>query len=245
MGADRVNARGDLAFCPPDWVHGSYVADYRSTTIEQAWQSEFYRSLRSAHLTERLRAARVLRTVSRLGVHALARTGPQLRGYGQGVYRRGSLADVAGAQATSVAAHLEDGQTEVPGWTRSTSSCRSSSLAFASAHLGGDLLEIGSWCGRSGGGSRARGALRTGSTRVHCIDLVPRKRADWTQNPDGSYSMTGAELGQRGGRGVSRSRPYGKSPSNAISRRSTGSGRHPRHHSSRRSLQVLSSDMSS
>ena len=46
-----VNARGDLAFCPSDWVHGSYVADYRSTTIKQAWGGAFYRSLRSAHLT--------------------------------------------------------------------------------------------------------------------------------------------------------------------------------------------------
>jgi MoaA/NifB/PqqE/SkfB family radical SAM enzyme len=46
-----VNARGDLAFCPSDWVHGSYVADYRSTTIKEAWTGEFYRNLRRAHLT--------------------------------------------------------------------------------------------------------------------------------------------------------------------------------------------------
>lgn len=44
-----VNARGDLAFCPSDWVHGSYIADYRQTTIRDAWQSEFYRALRAAH----------------------------------------------------------------------------------------------------------------------------------------------------------------------------------------------------
>lgn len=44
-----VNARGDLAFCPSDWVHGSYVADYRQTTIHETWQSEFYKSLRAAH----------------------------------------------------------------------------------------------------------------------------------------------------------------------------------------------------
>lgn len=46
-----VNARGDLAFCPSDWVHGSYVADYRKTTIQETWQGEFYRKLRQAHLT--------------------------------------------------------------------------------------------------------------------------------------------------------------------------------------------------
>jgi MoaA/NifB/PqqE/SkfB family radical SAM enzyme len=46
-----VNARGDLAFCPSDWVHGSYVANYRETTILETWQSEFYQELRKAHLS--------------------------------------------------------------------------------------------------------------------------------------------------------------------------------------------------
>ncbi len=45
-----LNARGDLAFCPSDWVHGSFVADYRTTTIKEVWQGEFYRRLRDAHL---------------------------------------------------------------------------------------------------------------------------------------------------------------------------------------------------
>lgn len=46
-----VNARGDLAFCPTDWVHGSYVADYRNTTIHAEWQGAFYQALRHAHLS--------------------------------------------------------------------------------------------------------------------------------------------------------------------------------------------------
>jgi MoaA/NifB/PqqE/SkfB family radical SAM enzyme len=46
-----LNPRGDLAFCPSDWVHGSYIADYRGTTIKDTWQSEFYRRLREAHLS--------------------------------------------------------------------------------------------------------------------------------------------------------------------------------------------------
>ena len=46
-----INARGDLAFCPSDWVHGSYVTDYRTTTIRETWQGEFYRALRQAHLS--------------------------------------------------------------------------------------------------------------------------------------------------------------------------------------------------
>jgi MoaA/NifB/PqqE/SkfB family radical SAM enzyme len=46
-----VNARGDLAFCPSDWVHGSRVADYRQTTIRDTWQGGFYQALRAAHLS--------------------------------------------------------------------------------------------------------------------------------------------------------------------------------------------------
>ena len=45
-----INARGDLAFCPSDWVHGSFIADYRATTIKQEWQGPFYQALRKAHL---------------------------------------------------------------------------------------------------------------------------------------------------------------------------------------------------
>lgn len=45
-----INPRGELAFCPQDWVHGSTVADFRTTSIREAWQGEFYRRLREAHL---------------------------------------------------------------------------------------------------------------------------------------------------------------------------------------------------
>jgi len=44
-----LNARGDLAFCPQDWVHGSVLANYGDTTIREVWQGEFYRKLREAH----------------------------------------------------------------------------------------------------------------------------------------------------------------------------------------------------
>ncbi|MBT3504619.1 MAG: radical SAM protein [Piscirickettsiaceae bacterium] len=46
-----VNARGDLAFCPSDWVHGSFVADYCNTTIYDEWHGKFYEALRKAHLS--------------------------------------------------------------------------------------------------------------------------------------------------------------------------------------------------
>lgn len=45
-----INARGDLAFCPSDWVHGSYIEDYRKTTIKDTWQGQFYKDLRQAHI---------------------------------------------------------------------------------------------------------------------------------------------------------------------------------------------------
>lgn len=46
-----LNPRGELAFCPQDWTHGSALADYRDTTIESLWQGEAFRKLREAHLT--------------------------------------------------------------------------------------------------------------------------------------------------------------------------------------------------
>ena len=46
-----LNPRGELAFCPQDWVHGSVIARYRDTTIREVWSGEEYRALREAHLT--------------------------------------------------------------------------------------------------------------------------------------------------------------------------------------------------
>ena len=46
-----LNPRGELAFCPQDWSHGSVIGDYRTTTIRETWQGEFYRRLREAHLS--------------------------------------------------------------------------------------------------------------------------------------------------------------------------------------------------
>ena len=46
-----LNPRGDLVFCPQDWVQGSVIADFRGTSIRETWQGEFYRKLREAHLS--------------------------------------------------------------------------------------------------------------------------------------------------------------------------------------------------
>lgn len=51
-----LNPKGELAFCPQDWSHGSVLADYRTTTIRDIWQSEAYRQLRDAHLTNQYQA---------------------------------------------------------------------------------------------------------------------------------------------------------------------------------------------
>ncbi len=46
-----LNPRGELAFCPQDWMHGSVIADYRISTIREIWQDDVYRKLRAAHLS--------------------------------------------------------------------------------------------------------------------------------------------------------------------------------------------------
>lgn len=48
-----LNPRGELAFCPQDWTHGSALADYRQTTIRELWTGQLYAALRQAHLTNR------------------------------------------------------------------------------------------------------------------------------------------------------------------------------------------------
>ncbi len=45
-----VNPRGELAFCPQDWVHGSIIGDLRTSTIKAIWASDAYTKLRDAHL---------------------------------------------------------------------------------------------------------------------------------------------------------------------------------------------------
>jgi len=46
-----LNPRGYLSFCPADWTHDSTIpyADYRTTTIFDTWQGDFYQKLREAH----------------------------------------------------------------------------------------------------------------------------------------------------------------------------------------------------
>ena len=76
---------------------------------------------------------------------------------------------------------------EVPGWSPVDQLLTLFNLAYINKDIPGDIVEIGSWCGRSAVvlGMAAR---LLGNAKVHGIDLFPEKD-DWKQNPDGSYSF--------------------------------------------------------
>ncbi len=92
---------------------------------------------------------------------------------------------------------IEELVRDVPGWTPIDQLYTLFALAFTSSNLEGDLVEIGSWCGRSAVvlGLAAR---LGGKSRVLCADLFP-ERNDWKQNPDGTYSFEVTIDGKRHG----------------------------------------------
>lgn len=82
---------------------------------------------------------------------------------------------------------IESVANTIPGWTPVDQLFTLYSLAVASAPVGGHIVEIGSWCGRSAA-ILALAARATPGTRVKAIDLFPAKD-DWSENADGSYSF--------------------------------------------------------
>lgn len=76
---------------------------------------------------------------------------------------------------------------EAPGWCPSDQLTALFGLAYEVGHLDGDIVEIGTWCGRSAA-ALGLAAERHPSTTVYCADLFP-ERADWRENPDGTYSF--------------------------------------------------------
>lgn len=95
-----------------------------------------------------------------------------------------------------LATEIEQLVAGVPGWSPLDQLFALSTLAYATAHLDGDLAEVGTWCGRS---ALALGvAARDTHGVVHCIDLFPA-RDDWRQNADGTYSFEVDIDGQRHG----------------------------------------------
>ena len=87
-----------------------------------------------------------------------------------------------------ISAQIEDAIRDIPGWSSLDQLLSLFTLAFSSAHLYGDILELGSWCGRSAV-ALGMAARLTGHTKVHCVDLFPEKN-DWYKNADGTYSFT-------------------------------------------------------
>lgn len=83
----------------------------------------------------------------------------------------------------------------VPGWSPPEELFSIFHLALATAPLGGDVLEIGSWCGRS---AVALGwaCQQAAAGHVFACDLFP-KREDWWRNADGTYSFAVEVDGRR------------------------------------------------
>lgn len=89
-------------------------------------------------------------------------------------------------EQTCIEATLREVAETVPGWTPLEQLLSLFALAYNSARLG-DVLEIGSWCGRS---MVALGlaAQAAGNAHVHCVDAFP-ERGDWYENADGTFSF--------------------------------------------------------
>lgn len=126
----------------------------------------------------------------------MAPSGTELRladcaGAGGGV--TSSTARPASTRTEPLVARLEALVSEVPGFSPVDELLVLSTLVYATAHLPGDIVEVGSWRGRS---ALALGdAVRATHGRVHCVDLFPA-RDDWYRNPDGTWSFR-VQLGGR------------------------------------------------
>lgn len=107
---------------------------------------------------------------------------------------------------TSLVAEIEELVAGVPGWSPVDELYTLAMLAHATAHVPGDIVEVGSWFGRS---SIVLGsAARDTHGLVHCIDLFP-ERDDWRRNADGTYSFA-VHLGERVYDGYSQQTVWGE-----------------------------------
>jgi hypothetical protein len=88
---------------------------------------------------------------------------------------------------TPVVTRLEKMVCGVPGWSPHDQLVALFNLAYLST-VEGDIIELGSWCGRS---ATALGlaAKLAGRSIVHAVDLFPEK-TDWRQNADGTFSFS-------------------------------------------------------
>lgn len=86
-----------------------------------------------------------------------------------------------------ITTQIDEATREIPGWSPQDQLFSLFTLAFVSANLPGDILELGSWCGRSAV-PLGMAAKLSGSGTVHCVDLFPNKD-DWYENADGTFSF--------------------------------------------------------
>lgn len=98
-------------------------------------------------------------------------------------------------ETTPVTDLIDQAAKTIPGWSPPDQMFALFSLVFSSAGLSGDILELGSWCGRSAV-ALGLAAKLSGEGRVYCVDLFPEKE-DWYRNPDGSYSFAVTIDGKR------------------------------------------------
>jgi hypothetical protein len=94
---------------------------------------------------------------------------------------------------TPVATQIEEMVRGVPGWSPQDQLVALFNLAYL-PDVEGDIIELGSWCGRSAS-ALGLAARLSGRSTVHAVDLFPDK-SDWRRNGDGTYSYC-VTLGDR------------------------------------------------
>ena len=75
-----------------------------------------------------------------------------------------------------------------PGWCPADQLTTLYELVCSLEGIEGDIVEIGSWCGRSAA-VLGFASQKIGSTKVYCVDLFP-ELDDWKKNVDGTYSFS-------------------------------------------------------
>lgn len=89
---------------------------------------------------------------------------------------------------TPITSFIDEVIKHVPGWTPADQLLYLYNLIYTSSHIDGDILEIGSWCGRSTV-VMAHALKECGKGRLQSIDLFPEKN-DWKRNKDGTWSFS-------------------------------------------------------
>jgi len=89
---------------------------------------------------------------------------------------------------TPMTAQIDVAVHNIPGWSPLDQLLTLFTLAYTSADLSGDILELGSWCGRSAV-VLGMAAKMSGQGKVYCVDLFPEQE-DWYKNKDGTYSFS-------------------------------------------------------